>query len=231
MIRTVERAVGREARLEWLPDQPGDVPITYAEISKARRLLGYNPTTSFAQGIERFVAWHREQHASSGRRADGGGAAGKSESGRFEMARLCAVLLLVLGMAIASGGEKRPAKGPGCTTATVIDWDCDGYGPGSPLGPDADDQDPSVNTSATALAKYGGTEALLEHLGYHPQRTSISPPMATIVTAAPTMKPAPTAPGSASADVEAGRRGRLAGRHLPRSPVLAASGTAAKPMS
>jgi hypothetical protein len=86
------------------------------------------------------------------------------------MARLCAVLLLVLGMKIAFGGEKRPAQGPGCTTATVIDWDCDGYGPGSPLGPDADDQDPAVNTSATALAKYGGTEALLAHLGYHPQR-------------------------------------------------------------
>ena len=61
-------------------------------------------------------------------------------------------------------------KGPGCTTATVIDWDCDGYGPGSLLGPDADDQDATVNTSITALAKYGTTSAMLSHLGYNPQR-------------------------------------------------------------
>jgi hypothetical protein len=60
--------------------------------------------------------------------------------------------------------------GPGCTTATVIDWDCDGYGPGSPLGPDADDNDASVNTSASALAKYGSTSALLAQLGYTPLR-------------------------------------------------------------
>jgi hypothetical protein len=86
------------------------------------------------------------------------------------MKRQCAVLLLVLGFAAAFGGETRAPKGPGCTTATVIDWDCDGYGPGSPLGPDADDQDPAVNTPATALAKYGDTAALLAHLGYHPQR-------------------------------------------------------------
>ena len=52
----------------------------------------------------------------------------------------------------------------------MIDWDCDGYGPGSPLGPDADDNDPSVNTSASALAKYGSTGALLTHLGYNPLR-------------------------------------------------------------
>jgi len=52
----------------------------------------------------------------------------------------------------------------------MIDWDCDGYGPGSPLGPDADDNDPSVNTSASALAKYGSTAAILAHLGYTPTR-------------------------------------------------------------
>jgi hypothetical protein len=61
-------------------------------------------------------------------------------------------------------------KGPGCTTATMIDWDCDGYGPGSPFGPDADDNDPTVNTPATALAKYGSTAAIVTHLGYNPVR-------------------------------------------------------------
>jgi UDP-glucuronate 4-epimerase len=68
MIRTIERALGKEARLESLPDQPGDVPITYADISKARRLLGYDPRTSFAEGVDRFVAWHREQKAGGARR-------------------------------------------------------------------------------------------------------------------------------------------------------------------
>ena len=58
MIRTIERALGKKARLKMLPDQPGDVPITYADISKARRLLGYDPATPFAEGIGRFVEWY-----------------------------------------------------------------------------------------------------------------------------------------------------------------------------
>lgn len=47
------------------------------------------------------------------------------------------------------------AIGHGCTTATVIDWDCDYYGPGSAIGPDADDTDATVNTTATVISKYG----------------------------------------------------------------------------
>ena len=62
------------------------------------------------------------------------------------------------------------SKGEGCTTAFVIDRDCDGYGVGSPLGPDADDTDPRVNTAASALAKYGTLDQLLAPLGYHPTR-------------------------------------------------------------
>jgi len=50
-------------RIEQLPEQPGDVPITYADISKARSLLGYNPRVSLEEGIEKFVYWHREQLA------------------------------------------------------------------------------------------------------------------------------------------------------------------------
>ena len=61
-------------------------------------------------------------------------------------------------------------KGEGCTTAFVIDRDCDGYGVGSALGPDADDNDPTVNTAASALAKYGTLDQLLAHLGYNPTR-------------------------------------------------------------
>lgn len=57
LIRTIERVVGRTSKIEWLPEQPGDVPITYANIDKAQRLLGYNPRTSLEDGIEKFAAW------------------------------------------------------------------------------------------------------------------------------------------------------------------------------
>ncbi len=60
MVRTIEDALGKKAQMEWLPDQPGDVPITYADISKARRLLGYDPKTPFAEGIAKFVEWHKQ---------------------------------------------------------------------------------------------------------------------------------------------------------------------------
>jgi UDP-glucuronate 4-epimerase len=58
MISTIEAAVGRKARVCTLPDQPGDVPITFADISKAERLLGYYPKVSFEEGIQRFVEAH-----------------------------------------------------------------------------------------------------------------------------------------------------------------------------
>jgi UDP-glucuronate 4-epimerase len=61
LIHTIEEALGKKAEIQWLPDQPGDVPITYADISKARKLLGYHPRTSLAEGIEAFLRWHAEQ--------------------------------------------------------------------------------------------------------------------------------------------------------------------------
>src|SRR4029077_13563542 len=76
-------------------------------------------------------------------------------------------LLLMSGTACTTWAAV--SKGEGCTTAFVIDRDCDG-GVGSPLGPDADDTDPSVNTAASALAKYGTIDQVLAHLGYHPTR-------------------------------------------------------------
>ena len=59
LIRHLEAALGKSARLDWQPNQPGDVPITYADISKARAKLGYDPGTDIEQGIRRFVAWFR----------------------------------------------------------------------------------------------------------------------------------------------------------------------------
>ena len=64
LIRTIEDALGKKAEIHWLPDQPGDVPITYADISKAQKILGYRPKTSLAQGIEAFLQWHFEQQES-----------------------------------------------------------------------------------------------------------------------------------------------------------------------
>jgi UDP-glucuronate 4-epimerase len=57
MIVTLERALGVTAAIDRLPEQPGDVPQTWAQISKAQRLLGYHPRTSFAVGVARFAAW------------------------------------------------------------------------------------------------------------------------------------------------------------------------------
>ena len=57
LICTLEDHLGRKATIDQLPNQPGDVPITYADISKAQRLLGYSPQVPFAEGIAAFIAW------------------------------------------------------------------------------------------------------------------------------------------------------------------------------
>lgn len=60
LIASIESALGKRAVIEKLPDQPGDVPLTYADISKARDLLNYRPHTQIAQGIPKFVDWFLE---------------------------------------------------------------------------------------------------------------------------------------------------------------------------
>jgi len=59
LITQLEEATGKKALQERLPDQPGDVPMTWASIDKAKRLLGYLPKTSMEQGLRRFVDWYR----------------------------------------------------------------------------------------------------------------------------------------------------------------------------
>ena len=63
MVQAIENAVGKKAIIRHEPDQPGDVPITYADISKARRMLKYSPSTPFAQGIRKFVEWYQAGQA------------------------------------------------------------------------------------------------------------------------------------------------------------------------
>lgn len=60
-IATIEAVTGRSLIIEPLPQQPGDVDLTNADIDKAKRLLGYNPVTSFREGMQRFYEWFRVQ--------------------------------------------------------------------------------------------------------------------------------------------------------------------------
>ncbi|WP_027088382.1 GDP-mannose 4,6-dehydratase [Cohnella panacarvi] len=61
MIRAIEEAVGKQAILNRLPMQPGDVKRTNADVSKAKRELGYAPRWHFEDGIREFVAWVRSK--------------------------------------------------------------------------------------------------------------------------------------------------------------------------
>jgi UDP-glucuronate 4-epimerase len=57
LIQTIEAVTGKKAVINRLPEQAGDVPHTYADISKAQALLLYKPATSLKQGVENFYAW------------------------------------------------------------------------------------------------------------------------------------------------------------------------------
>ena len=59
MIKTLEKHLGVDAIIENYPPQEGDVWQTHADITKSRETLGYNPTTQFDEGIERFIQWLR----------------------------------------------------------------------------------------------------------------------------------------------------------------------------
>ena len=58
LIAEIERALGKKAAIERLPEQQGDMPLTAADITKARKLLGYNPRTQIREGIPKFVEWY-----------------------------------------------------------------------------------------------------------------------------------------------------------------------------
>jgi len=61
LIELIENAVGKKAVIQRLPMQPGDVPVTFADISKARNQLGYSPKMKVEQGIPQFVEWFKSQ--------------------------------------------------------------------------------------------------------------------------------------------------------------------------
>lgn len=57
LIELIETSLGKKAMIERYPEQPGDVPITYADVSKAKKVLGYNPSTKIREGIPKFIEW------------------------------------------------------------------------------------------------------------------------------------------------------------------------------
>ncbi len=63
LISIIEEKLGKEARMDRRPMPDGDVPITYADISKAENMLGYDPRVSIEEGIRNFVEWYRENES------------------------------------------------------------------------------------------------------------------------------------------------------------------------
>jgi UDP-glucuronate 4-epimerase len=59
LVVLLEEATGIRAKRKILPFQPGDVPITYADISRAREEIGYDPKTPVEAGVKKFVQWYR----------------------------------------------------------------------------------------------------------------------------------------------------------------------------
>jgi UDP-glucuronate 4-epimerase len=62
VVRLLEEAIGKKAKRELLPMQPGDVPATYADVDDLMRDVGFRPATSIADGIARFIDWYRAYH-------------------------------------------------------------------------------------------------------------------------------------------------------------------------
>jgi UDP-glucuronate 4-epimerase len=59
-VKAIEEALGMKAIREFLPLQPGDVPNTYADVSSLIKAVGFQPTTSVREGVNRFVNWYRD---------------------------------------------------------------------------------------------------------------------------------------------------------------------------
>lgn len=60
LIKKLEKVIGKKAIIEQLPPQAGDVPVTMADIAKAKKLLGYNPSTTLDDGLKIFIEWLKD---------------------------------------------------------------------------------------------------------------------------------------------------------------------------
>ncbi|AXF55307.1 NAD-dependent epimerase [Salicibibacter kimchii] len=64
-IRTIEKHIGKEAKIEYLPMQPGDVEATYADIESLQMATGFSPSTTIDEGIGEFVEWYKEYYSNA----------------------------------------------------------------------------------------------------------------------------------------------------------------------
>jgi UDP-glucuronate 4-epimerase len=60
LVAKIEQALGKKAQIQVMPPQAGDVPLTFADVSKAKRLIGYEPRTPVDEGLKKFVQWFKE---------------------------------------------------------------------------------------------------------------------------------------------------------------------------
>lgn len=61
-IKVIEQAIGKKAKTNLLPIQPGDVPCTYADVDQLMHDVGFKPNTPITEGIMRFVNWYQEYY-------------------------------------------------------------------------------------------------------------------------------------------------------------------------
>lgn len=61
LISLIEKNLGKSAKIKYLPEQPGDPSITFADISKSKRMLNYNPKVKMEEGIKNFIEWYKNE--------------------------------------------------------------------------------------------------------------------------------------------------------------------------
>ena len=61
LISLIEKNLGKSAKIKYLPEQPGDPSITFADISKSKRMLNYNPKTKMEEGVKNFIEWYKNE--------------------------------------------------------------------------------------------------------------------------------------------------------------------------
>lgn len=61
-IEAIEQVLGKKAKKNFLPLQPGDVPATYADVADLITVTGYNPNTPIQEGVKKFIDWYREYY-------------------------------------------------------------------------------------------------------------------------------------------------------------------------
>lgn len=124
-IKLVETSVGTPAKIRVCPEQPGDVPRTCADISKARSMLGYSPRVAFADGIERTVAWYQTRAAAAaaalGTKAVV--AAPPAVDVKADAAAAATVVTAVTALRTSQGGRQGRVRSASCASASALDMD------------------------------------------------------------------------------------------------------------